>query len=941
MPVRLKSLELQGYKTFANRALFEFSERVTAVVGPNGSGKSNIADSLRWVLGEQSFSLLRGKKTEDMIFSGSESRPRAGMALATVTFDNSDGWLPIDFSEVAITRRAYRDGDNEYLVNGQRVRLRDVNELLGQSGLSERTYTVIGQGLVDAALSLKAEERRRLFEEAAGIGLHRARREDALRRLDSTRRNLDRVKDILAELQPRLQSLERQARRAQEYDQVRADLRVLLRDWYGYHWHRSQHELQEARHSVRTHELRLDTARLEQAALELKLSEVRDRLNSLRQELNGLHRQSSELHTQREALSRELAVADERERSLRSQMVSSDAELVRLQEDQEINQEQLNAAVMENQRLAQELKDARLQANQAREALTRRQAERSQAERDLQTIRQEMGGLNARQGQLQAQLSERQSQSERLQKSLETAVQAVENAMREQQILETRLNDSRRQTQAADQSRRSAEEAVQSQRKRLDQAEQNRRKIQEKRAILSTDLARLQARLDVLDQAEASLAGYAGGTKILLQAARKQLVQGVKGALSTFLDVPSELEPAVAAALGDTLDAVLLDTELDQALEILDKEASRGVLIPLSRLRTDDALAIRRETLLDESAGVLGLASEMVRITPGSSIPEGELLPVLQLLLGSVVIVRDRKTAFALASSQPPGVRFVTLQGDVVHASGQIQASGYSTSSDAASSQAVHQARQQSTLLSRSRQRRDLANERLRLDGDLHRVDEQLASLDTDLKAAQTEMEQASQVARQAVQDSNQASIETNQARLAVQQAEKQLTWQREQGEQLRADLQGTGVAMQEMKKELAQVETDQVETRLRQRQAITGLESLSLDEFQSQVAHWNTLVTVAERSLASAGARSQERRTALEKVQRAQAALHLRYQANEQALGELEERRGAQRMEETALNDQIHHLQVLIDPVEAELQSLETRQEEEQKAEAASRAMP
>src|SRR5512139_2643540 len=231
MPSRLKSLELHGYKTFASRTLFEFAGAVTCIVGPNGSGKSNIADSLRWVLGEQSYLLLRGKRTEDMIFSGSEQRPRAGMASASVLFDNSDGWLPIDFSEVSITRRAYRDGENEYLINGQRVRLKDVTELLAQSGLAERTYTIIGQGVVDAALALKPEERRRLFEEAAGIGLYRSRREEALKRLEATKHNLERVQDILAELNPRLRSLERQARRMMEYEQVKADLQVLLRDW--------------------------------------------------------------------------------------------------------------------------------------------------------------------------------------------------------------------------------------------------------------------------------------------------------------------------------------------------------------------------------------------------------------------------------------------------------------------------------------------------------------------------------------------------------------------------------------------------------------------------------------------------------------------------------------------------------------------------------------
>src|SRR5512141_3305112 len=241
--MHFKRLEIQGFKTFATRTVFEFRPGITAVVGPNGSGKSNIADAIRWVLGEQSYSLLRGKKTEDMIFSGSEQRPRAGMASATITFDNSDGWLPIDFSEVAITRRAYRDGQNEYLLNGQKVRLKEIAELLGRSGLAERTYTIIGQGLVDAALSLKPEERRKLFEEAAGIGLYRSRREESLTRLDTTRRNLERVLDILSELEPRLGSLERQAKRAMDYERIRADLRVLMRDWYGYHWHKAQQDV--------------------------------------------------------------------------------------------------------------------------------------------------------------------------------------------------------------------------------------------------------------------------------------------------------------------------------------------------------------------------------------------------------------------------------------------------------------------------------------------------------------------------------------------------------------------------------------------------------------------------------------------------------------------------------------------------------------------------
>ena len=191
------------------RTDFVFDGNITAIVGPNGSGKSNIADAIRWVLGEQSYLTLRGKRTTDMIFAGGRNRPRSGMAQVLLTLDNTEGWLPIDYSEIEIGRRAYRSSENEYLLNGQKVRLRDVSDLLANSGLSERTYTIIGQGLVDRALSLRPDERRALFEEAAGIGLYKSKRNDALRKLQETQSNLDRVHDILMEITPRLRKLKR------------------------------------------------------------------------------------------------------------------------------------------------------------------------------------------------------------------------------------------------------------------------------------------------------------------------------------------------------------------------------------------------------------------------------------------------------------------------------------------------------------------------------------------------------------------------------------------------------------------------------------------------------------------------------------------------------------------------------------------------------------
>ncbi|MFZ1753647.1 MAG: AAA family ATPase, partial [Caldilineaceae bacterium] len=245
--LRIKRIVIQGFKTFARKTEFVFDPGVTAVVGPNGSGKSNVADAVRWCLGEQSFGLLRSKKTADVIFAGSDKRARMGMAQVSLTLDNSDNELAIDFAEVEISRRAYRDGENEYILNGQQVRLMDITQLLAPSGLGKRAYAVIGQGLIDQVLSLKPEERRGLFEEAAGITGHQAKRTTALRRLDATQENLGRVQDILAELSPRLGYLKRQAERARERAQVDADLQGLLHQWYGYRWHTSLEEMAAAR----------------------------------------------------------------------------------------------------------------------------------------------------------------------------------------------------------------------------------------------------------------------------------------------------------------------------------------------------------------------------------------------------------------------------------------------------------------------------------------------------------------------------------------------------------------------------------------------------------------------------------------------------------------------------------------------------------------------
>ena len=387
---RLKALELQGYKTFANKTQFAFPGQVTAVVGPNGSGKSNIADSIRWVLGEQAYSVLRGKKTVDMIFSGSEQRARASMASVSITFDNQSGWLPVDFSEVNITRRAYRDGENEYLLNNQRVRLKEINELLANSGLGDRTYTIIGQGLVDTALSLRPEERRRFFEEAAGIGLYRGRREEAVQKLDKTLHNMERVQDLVNELRPRIGSLLKNKEKANQFKQIQNDLHLLLKDWYGFHWHQTQKDLNFAVEFYNQQKAELEKVQIEKENLEGQLNQIQGKLNENRLVLADLHKEISVYHSEAEEITRKIAVLDEREKSLRFRLSEINGEIENITTQSQYVQAELVGLESTSLQYKNEFQEVSKLLKSASEKLTKKLSEQQENERQLGEIRKKI-----------------------------------------------------------------------------------------------------------------------------------------------------------------------------------------------------------------------------------------------------------------------------------------------------------------------------------------------------------------------------------------------------------------------------------------------------------------------------------------------------------------------------------------------------------------------
>jgi chromosome segregation protein len=832
MPLRLKSLELQGYKTFASKTTFEFAAGITAIVGPNGSGKSNIADSLRWVLGEQSYALLRGKKTEDMIFNGSEHRPRASMASAHIVFDNSTGWLPVDFTEVAMTRRAYRDGHNEYLLNDQHVRLRDLNELLAASGLAERTYTILGQGLVDASLALKADERRRLFEEAAGVGLYRVRREEAMKRLDNTTRNLERVLDIMSELEPRLRSLERQAKRALEYTRAQADLKVILREWYGYHWHRAQQELTESREMVKAQEARVREAREIHAKAQTEYNTFREKFVGLRSQLNAWHRQSAELHNQREEVSRALAVLEERQRSLLSAQSSVFADQNRTSDEERVARERFTEAEQELARLQGEYEEAQQQYAAAQQAFQASRAERASVEEQLRSARTEIEKWNTQRAESQARLDELKSRLETLESRLNAAQKAIESTEVHGRQAEEKHMADRRGRGEAETWLRDAESKLGEKRRSLERLETGRRAKAEERAQKLAEHTRLKAQLEVLEQAEQSLAGYAEGARFLLDAARQARLKGARGALSTSLDVPAELEVAVAAALGDTLDAILLDAnEIDDALQLLESDgAGRAVLLPL-----DNHSRPPIDNPNDENS--LGVASELVHA------PE-ELQMAVRLLLGQTLIVRDRATARRLLEDLPTHARTVTLRGEVFRGDGLIIA-GKSAGG---------------TALSRPRQKRELSESITALNAQIESSNREVDSLSLQITEVQRDVTRAEEIVREARLRLDEALGNERQAELESESAQRQLEWQRNQYSQLQAEAEEAASIRQNLVQSQSEVESQIVTAYEAMRVLSEQLKAMDLVETQNQASYWSTRVAVAERALADANSRKEER---------------------------------------------------------------------------------
>lgn len=663
MPKHLSALELHGYKTFANETTFKLPGMVTAIVGPNGSGKSNIADSIRWVLGEQSYSLLRAKKTEDMIFSGSDQRSRAGLASVSITFNNEDNWLPIDFSEVVLTRRAYRNGQNEYLINNQRVRLKDFHELLASTGLGDRNYTIIGQGLVDVALAIRPDERRKLFEEAAGIGLYRERKEESIKRLDITRRNLDRVLDILSEIRPRLRNLEKQAGKIAEYKRIQSDLQLNLRDWYGYYWFKAQDELIKAKSTFKEQERQIEELREKQSINQSNLLNLSKDLQVKREKLNYFHAELGKLHSDSETLNLNLAVLEERERSFTVLIKNLEIEKIGFEEGKKSKQNEM--VDTNNDLISQklELEEIRNQLSIVVDSLTQRITERKQQEKTINDLQKSIVVLEtksitliAKQNELKFRIAELNSGVDQKNKNISTLNTRVESLLQKKTEISTQLIEKQSSLNELIHKISANQQQVQS-----SEAEVVELKNQIEELI--KEKTRLLVKLDMISQSEQALADFSAGAKSLLQSKKDHKIDLDFHAINKEIIVPERYETAIAAALGDAIDVLRLKVpriELD-LLKIIEENTSGRVAI-ISDLAIESS---NTDTKVAQKDLIIGRASDLINYP-------SDLAEIITALLGNVYIVPDKATALELINSYPTPNRLVTLDGDLFLGNGVI-----------------------------------------------------------------------------------------------------------------------------------------------------------------------------------------------------------------------------------------------------------------------------
>ncbi len=733
----LKRIEVQGFKSFANKIRFDFHNGITAIVGPNGSGKSNVADAVRWVLGEQRIKQLRGSSMQDVIFSGTELRKPQSYASVSITFDNSDHSLETDYNEVTVTRRLYRSGESDYMLNGTSCRLKDINELFYDTGIGKEGYSIIGQGQIDRILSEKPEDRRELFDEAAGIVKFKRRKEAALKKLENEKSNLVRIEDILSELGKQIGPLEKQAQKARIYLDARQEQKVLDVNIFLQENQRSRDLLAELSGKLDTAAEQLERA--SDALLAVKQESDKARLTSadLEKEIEDTRAVITNSDVVRGRLEADIKVYQEQIRSARSNA-----------EHFARRRETLTALISEREeeilalRTNKESIDSKLREltakKEAAENVLRETTDRITAVSDaldgareqLMNLLNERAMIRSRQASLETLETQVKSRKAELTSQL---LSIASNESRQDELiveLENRFDAITKELGELKQKESGTDEAIQGMKSKLAMADEN---LQKATQLYHQQNSRLQALKNMTERYE----GFGSSVRRVME--HKESSPGIIGVVADLIRTKSEYETAIEVALGGSIQNIVTTDEktAEDMIRILKNEkAGRATFLPLTAIR--DTVPFNYENALSEP-GVIGLADSLVTTEP-------EYADVAKNLLGRILIVDRFANAVDISRKYHSRIRMVTLEGELFSPGGAISGGAY---------------RQGGNLLSRRREIADLEEKTAAAKEDVSRFEQ----LIEDTKRERTERRAGLEQIRTLIQT---RTLEQNTARLNV-----------------------------------------------------------------------------------------------------------------------------------------------------------------------------
>ena len=669
----LKSIEVQGFKSFANKIKFEFHNGITGIVGPNGSGKSNVADAVRWVLGEQRVKQLRGGTMQDVIFSGTENRKPLSYAYVAITLDNSDHKLPVEYEEVTVTRKLYRSGESEYLINGSSCRLKDINEMFYDTGIGKEGYSIIGQGQIDKILSGKPEERRELFDEAAGIVKFKRRKNFSLKKLEEERSNLTRVNDILAELEKQIGPLAKQSETAKEYLKLKEELKVYDINMFLLETLRLNKEVEDVEEKFTIAENQLEETKVSYDNMKTEYEAVEEQSDAIDAKIEESKNQLNKTNILKEQLEGQINVLKEQINTVRTNDKYYGGRLTAIQADINSRNEQKEKLLEEKAEIKEKLNVQKIKDDEASKALVEIQTKIAELESKMEDNKSEIIRLLNNRASTKAKIQYFDTTKDqfvtRRKEIEELTVKVNEDATLNNKALDEenlKLNSVTEKINAENAAIKEKEKEIASFQKDLSTKQEELRRAQ-------MEYHREESRLESLKNITERYDGYGNSIRRVMQC--KDTEKGLIGVVADIVKVDKEYEIAVETALGGNIQNIVTDTE-DTAKKMISylkqNKFGRATFLPLTSMHGSGT--IRQVEVLNER-GVIGLAHELVHV-------DDKFKDLMKQLLGRTVVIDNIDNGIQVARKYKQSVRLVTLEGDLINPGGSMTGGAFKNSSN-------------------------------------------------------------------------------------------------------------------------------------------------------------------------------------------------------------------------------------------------------------------